>query len=206
VRHYGDAAALCGKTVTLWGLAFKPDTDDMREAPSRTLLEQLWQANISVRAYDPEALHEARRIYGERHDLVLCSNADDAIEGAEALVIITEWKSFRSPDFSHLANSLGGSVIFDAVTCIRPPRWNRQGWSITASDAVAHCTRRGVKTWLAGRCGVTRRLDVRLFRSESPVATPERSRLFGGAPIPLVYRADNLSQGQSGKCAALQER
>lgn len=143
VRHYGDAAALRGKTVALWGLAFKPDTDDMREAPSRTLLEQLWQANVSVRAYDPEAIHEARRIYGDRHDLVLCSSADDAIEGAEALVIITEWKSFRSPDFSRLANRLGGSVIFDARNLYSPAEVESAGLAYYGIGRGRSLARRG---------------------------------------------------------------
>src|SRR5690606_40485782 len=85
LRHYGDAGALRGKTIALWGLAFKPDTDDMREASSRRLLEQLWEAGARVRAFDPEARDEALRIFGERADLVLCASAEEALEDAHAL-------------------------------------------------------------------------------------------------------------------------
>src|SRR6185369_12952786 len=89
-RHFHGA--LRGKTIALWGLAFKPNTDDMREAPSRRLLEQLWAAGAKVRAFDPEAGAEAQRIYGERVDLSLCDNAYAALDGADALVVVTEWK------------------------------------------------------------------------------------------------------------------
>lgn len=120
LRHYGSSEALRGKTVALWGLAFKPDTDDMREAPSRRLLEQLWEAGANVRAYDPEAMDETRRIYGERPDLSLCISANAALEGAAALVIVTEWKSFRSPDFAHLAQRLADAAIFDGRNLYSP--------------------------------------------------------------------------------------
>ncbi|HZV23461.1 MAG TPA: UDP-glucose/GDP-mannose dehydrogenase family protein, partial [Luteimonas sp.] len=103
-RHYGGAGALRGKTVAVWGLAFKPNTDDMREASSRRLLAQLWEAGARVRAYDPEATQEARRIFGERADLLLCGSAQEALQGADALVVVTEWKQFRSPDFARLAS------------------------------------------------------------------------------------------------------
>src|SRR5690606_16742855 len=86
--HY--KGKLSGKTISLWGLAFKPNTDDMRAASSRRLMELLWDAGASVRAYDPEACNEARRIYGDRQDLVLCGSGDEALEGADALVVITE--------------------------------------------------------------------------------------------------------------------
>src|SRR5581483_11169223 len=97
-RHF--SGALAGKTFAVWGLAFKPNTDDMREAPSRRLLEQLWEQGARVRAFDPEARAEAQRIYGEREDLVLCNDAYSALEGADALAIVTEWKAFWSPDFA----------------------------------------------------------------------------------------------------------
>jgi len=104
---------LKGKVVALWGLAFKPDTDDMREASSRVLMETLWEAGASVRAYDPVASDEASRIYGERSDLTLCESADDALDGADALAIVTEWREFRSPDFSRIKTLLKHPVIFD---------------------------------------------------------------------------------------------
>ena len=120
VRHYGDAAALRGKTVALWGLAFKPNTDDMREASSRRLLQQLWDAGATVRAYDPEAIEETRRIFGERDDLALCASSGDALQGADALVVVTEWKQFRSPDFSMLKDVLADHVVFDGRNLYEP--------------------------------------------------------------------------------------
>jgi UDPglucose 6-dehydrogenase len=114
-RHYdlGEDEGVRGKTFAVWGLAFKPNTDDMREASSRRLLPQLWEAGAKVRAYDPEARHEAQRIFGDRDDLVLCDSAAQALEGADALVVVTEWKQFRSPDFAMLKRTLGDAVIFD---------------------------------------------------------------------------------------------
>ena len=120
VRHYGGAAALRGKTVALWGLAFKPNTDDMREASSRRLLQQLWDAGANVRAYDPEAIDETRRIFGERDDLVLCASSGDALQGADALVVVTEWKQFRSPDFAMLKGALADRVVFDGRNLYEP--------------------------------------------------------------------------------------
>ena len=120
-RHYrngygaGSGRFLQGKTFAVWGLAFKPNTDDMREASSRRLLDQLWDSGASVRAYDPEAAGEAKRIYGERDDLVLCGSASSALEGADALAVVTEWKQFRSPDFARLKSSLRDAVIFDCL-------------------------------------------------------------------------------------------
>ena len=104
---------LKGRVVAVWGLAFKPDTDDMREASSRVLMESLWDAGASVRAYDPVAWKEARRIYGERPDFALCKSAEEALEGADVLAIVTEWREFRSPDFSRMKVLLKNPVIFD---------------------------------------------------------------------------------------------
>ena len=120
VRHYGGEAALRGKTVALWGLAFKPNTDDMREASSRRLLQLLWEAGACVQAYDPEAMDEARRIFGERADLRLCASAGEALQGADALVVITEWKQFRSPDFARLQAALADAVVFDGRNLYEP--------------------------------------------------------------------------------------
>ena len=117
-RHF--EGQLAGRTIALWGLAFKPNTDDMREAPSRTLLEALWAAGASVRAFDPEARDETRRLYGERDDLVLCEDATTAAHGADALVVMTEWKAFRSPDFARLRNALAQPVIFDGRNLYDP--------------------------------------------------------------------------------------
>ncbi len=120
VRHYGGEAAIRGKTFAVWGLAFKPNTDDMREASSRRLLQQLWQAGARVRAFDPEATHEAQRIFGERGDLHLCEHAPDALQGADALVVVTEWKQFRSPDFAKLQRTLKDAVVFDGRNLYDP--------------------------------------------------------------------------------------
>ncbi|MBS0487106.1 MAG: UDP-glucose/GDP-mannose dehydrogenase family protein, partial [Proteobacteria bacterium] len=117
-RHF--VGKLAGKTIALWGLAFKPNTDDMREAPSRRLLEQLWAAGAKVRAHDPEAREEAQRLYGDRADLVLCDEMYAALDGADALVVITEWKAFWSPDFSRIKANLGAPVVFDGRNIYEP--------------------------------------------------------------------------------------
>jgi len=109
-----------GRTIALWGLAFKPNTDDMRDAPSRTLMESLWSAGARVRAYDPAAREEARRIYGNRGDLTLCERLEDTLEGADALVIATEWREFRSPDFERIKSELSEPVIFDGRNLFDP--------------------------------------------------------------------------------------
>jgi UDPglucose 6-dehydrogenase len=117
-RHF--EGRLAGRTIALWGLAFKPNTDDMREAPSRTVLEALWNAGVTVRAYDPEAVDEAGRIYGQRDDLVLCDQPYAALDGADALVVVTEWKAFRSPDLDRIRASLREHVIFDGRNIFEP--------------------------------------------------------------------------------------
>jgi UDPglucose 6-dehydrogenase len=118
---------LRGKVVALWGLAFKPNTDDMREASSRVLMEALWAAGATVRAYDPVARDEALRLYGERDDLVLCAAAEDALSGADALAIVTEWREFRSPDFAQLKSELRDAVIFDGRNLYDPKMLRHQG-------------------------------------------------------------------------------
>ncbi len=109
-----------GKIIAIWGLAFKPNTDDMREASSRDLMEALWDAGCYVRAYDPVALDEAHRIFGKRRDLTLCERADDALAGADALAIVTEWREFRSPDFEAIKASLRQPVVFDGRNLYDP--------------------------------------------------------------------------------------
>ena len=111
---------IAGKTIALWGLAFKPNTDDMREASSRTLMEQLWDAGARVRAFDPVAHEEAHRIYGDREDLVICQSADEALEGADVLAVVTEWIEFRSPDFADIANKLRHTALFDGRNLYDP--------------------------------------------------------------------------------------
>ncbi|HEY6123137.1 MAG TPA: nucleotide sugar dehydrogenase, partial [Steroidobacteraceae bacterium] len=130
LAHYGGNIA--GKTFAIWGLAFKPGTDDMREAPSRILIEALWKAGAKVRAYDPAAGKEAKRIWGERADLTLTARAREALDGADALVIVTEWKEFRSPDFDHLKKALKAPVIFDGRNLYDPVSMKKQGFSYYA--------------------------------------------------------------------------
>jgi UDPglucose 6-dehydrogenase len=127
--HFGD---LRGKTLAVWGLAFKPNTDDMREASSRVLMEALWGAGAKVRAYDPVATAECARIYGNRADLVLCKTAAEALEGADALAIVTEWREFRSPDFEHMRAALKAPVIFDGRNLYDPAQLERAGFSYYA--------------------------------------------------------------------------
>jgi UDPglucose 6-dehydrogenase len=105
--------ALDGKVIALWGLAFKPNTDDMREASSRRLMEMLWEAGARVQAFDPVAMNETRRLYGERSDLTLVDEPLAALDGADALAIVTEWTQFRSPDFESVRTRLRNPVVFD---------------------------------------------------------------------------------------------
>jgi UDPglucose 6-dehydrogenase len=116
--HYNGE--LKGKTIAVWGLSFKPKTDDMREAPSRVLMESLWQAGATVQAYDPEAMGETRRLYPDGKALKLCDTALEAAGGAHALAIVTEWQEFRSPDFLTLKQELADSVIFDGRNLYDP--------------------------------------------------------------------------------------
>ena len=119
---------LKGKRFAMWGLAFKPNTDDMREAPSRTMLEALWAMGASVSAYDPAAMEETRRIYGERADLLLVDSPMDALKGADALLIVTEWKVFRSPNFDTMKSLLKAPLVFDGRNLYEPQAMREQGF------------------------------------------------------------------------------
>ncbi len=127
MAHFG--ADLKGKHFALWGLAFKPDTDDMRDAPSRTLLADLFAAGATVTAYDPIAMHEARRIYGDEPRLRYADRAMDALIGADALVIVTEWKEFRSADLDTIKRALKTPAIFDGRNLYDPKFVRQQGIS-----------------------------------------------------------------------------
>ena len=118
-----------GKTFALWGLAFKPNTDDMRDAPSRTLMEALWEAGAVVQAYDPVAQEEARRIYGERAELVLTDTPEAALDNADALVVVTEWNVFRSPDFALVKSLLKRPLIFDGRNMYDPTMLKGEGFT-----------------------------------------------------------------------------
>jgi UDPglucose 6-dehydrogenase len=128
IRHH-FADDLAGRTFALWGLSFKPNTDDMREAPSRVLMEALWEHGARVRAYDPAARPEAERLYGERSDLILCDDPEAALEGADALVVMTEWNEFRSPDFDRIAALLSAPVLFDGRNVYDPRALRRAGFT-----------------------------------------------------------------------------
>jgi UDPglucose 6-dehydrogenase len=125
--HFGGR--LAGRTFAVWGLAFKPNTDDMREAPSRVLLEALWADGAKVRAYDPVAMAEARRVFGERPDLALCASMEEAVAGADALAIVTEWQEFRSPDYDAIRAALSSPVIFDGRNLYDPQLMKRFGFT-----------------------------------------------------------------------------
>ncbi|SIN76131.1 UDPglucose 6-dehydrogenase [Sulfurivirga caldicuralii] len=131
-NHFGGVDNLRGRTIALWGLAFKPNTDDMREAPSRTLMEALWQAGARVQAYDPVAMDECRRIYGERDDLVLCEDKYSALNNADVLAICTEWRTFRAPDFEEMKQRLKTPVIFDGRNIYDPEQLREDGWKYYA--------------------------------------------------------------------------
>ena len=104
----------------MWGLAFKPGTDDMREAPSRVVMEGLWARGATVTAFDPVAIQEAQHIYGERTDLSYADNPLNALNGADALIIVTDWKVFKSPDFNTIKAHLKQPVIFDGRNLFEP--------------------------------------------------------------------------------------
>ena len=127
--HFGE---LRGRTLALWGLSFKPNTDDMREAASRVLMESLWSAGARVRAYDPVAMPEALRIYGAREDLILCKTGPEALAGADALAIVTEWREFRSPDFDAVKRALRTPAIFDGRNLYDPAHMARAGFDYYA--------------------------------------------------------------------------
>ena len=146
--HYDGK--LKGKTIALWGLSFKPRTDDMREAPSRVLMEALWAAGVQVRAYDPEAMGATARLYPDQKDLELCETASSALKGADALVIMTEWQEVRSPDFQSLKEQLADAVIFDGRNLYEPAAVSKFGLqyyamgrgSSVASVALSHGRRK----------------------------------------------------------------
>jgi len=124
-NHFGN---LQGRTIAIWGLAFKPNTDDIRDASSLVTMEELWQAGASVQAYDPEAMGNVQRYYGERTDLSLCDTMEATLNGADALVVITEWTAFRSPDFDLIQAKLSSPVIFDGRNLYDPQYLKHRGF------------------------------------------------------------------------------
>ncbi len=126
ISHYFNGN-LKGKVVAIWGLAFKPNTDDMREAASRTLMQDLWNAGATVQAFDPEAMEETQRIFGDQPGLTLCGTKEQALKGADVLTICTEWKEFRSPDFEAIVSALKEPVVFDGRNLYEPEMLERYG-------------------------------------------------------------------------------
>jgi UDPglucose 6-dehydrogenase len=128
-KHFGGNDKLSGKTIALWGLAFKPNTDDMREAPSRTVMEMLWNLGAKVQAFDPVALREAVRIYGEKASLSLHNDKYAALQGADALIICTEWQQFRVPNFDEMAACMRNKIIVDGRNMYQPKKLEALGWT-----------------------------------------------------------------------------
>jgi len=125
MRHYKNDVK--GKTIALWGLSFKPNTDDMREASSRVLMEKLWEQGAKVQAFDPEAMEETQRIYGSRRDLSLMGTKEATLNNADCLAICTEWQAFRAPDFDMLKNTIKDAVIFDGRNLFEPATVSEYG-------------------------------------------------------------------------------
>jgi len=130
LTHFGGDVK--GKTIAVWGLAFKPNTDDMREAPSRVLMERLWEEGATVQAFDPEAMDECQRIYGTRDDLKLVGTKRAALHGADALVICTEWKAFHAPDISEMREHLKTLTIIDGRNLYDPAQMKKAGFTYYA--------------------------------------------------------------------------
>jgi UDPglucose 6-dehydrogenase len=122
--HFGE---LRGRTIALWGLAFKPRTDDMREAPAISIIDRLLALGANVRAYDPEATPTARRLFDSR--IALCEKSYDALTGADALAIVTEWNEFREPDFDKMRKLLRAPVVFDGRNIYSPEHMRALGFT-----------------------------------------------------------------------------
>ncbi|MBT4837540.1 MAG: UDP-glucose/GDP-mannose dehydrogenase family protein [Methylococcales bacterium] len=126
MHHFNDDVD--GKTFAIWGLSFKPNTDDMREAPSRVLINSLMKNNANIRAFDPEAIEEAKRIFGDNDKIFYCNDTESTLEKADALIIVTEWKAFWNPDFNLIKSKLKNSVIFDGRNIFDPENMEKQGF------------------------------------------------------------------------------
>ncbi|HQO29770.1 MAG TPA: UDP-glucose/GDP-mannose dehydrogenase family protein [Accumulibacter sp.] len=125
IARFGDD--LRGRTFALWGLAFKPDTDDMRDAPSRVIIHELLRHGATIRAYDPVAMNEARRIFGDLPGLTLVNHQAEALQDADALLIATEWREFKSPDFEQIRSLLKQALIFDGRNLFNPAQVRQMG-------------------------------------------------------------------------------
>ncbi len=137
LKHY--QGKLENKTFAIWGLAFKPETDDMRDAPSLVMLNALWANGAKVQVYDPQAMDEARHLFGARKDIAYCSNPMEALEGADALVILTEWRQFKNPDFAQIKSLLQMPVIFDGRNMYSPKQVADLGFTYYGIGRGAKC-------------------------------------------------------------------
>ena len=130
IHHYGSEQEIKGKTFAIWGLAFKPNTDDMREAPSIDIINELVAAGAKIKAYDPEAVEVSKEVFKDNLDSIeFVENSFDAIQGADALLIVTEWNEFRRPNFGKLAQSLKEPVVFDGRNLFDPSKMRRLGFT-----------------------------------------------------------------------------
>ena len=128
-QHYGGPESLKGKRFAMWGLSFKPNTDDMREAASLTILADLHEMGASVCAYDPEAMTEARHVLEDRDwDVAFAKSSYEALEGADALIVVTEWNEFRRPDFEKVRAALAHPTVFDGRNLYEPARMKELGF------------------------------------------------------------------------------
>jgi UDPglucose 6-dehydrogenase len=139
VARFGEN--LKGKTLALWGLAFKPNTDDMREAPSRVIIDELLQRGAQLRAYDPVAMPEAQRVMGDHAGLSFVANQTEALQGADALLIVTEWREFKSPDFDSIRRMLKTPLVIDGRNLFEPELMRSQGieyQAIGRGESIKH--------------------------------------------------------------------
>ncbi len=175
-HHYGEDIA--GKTFAIWGLSFKPRTDDMRDAPSRIILECLWEEGATVQAYDPVAMPEAERIYGQRDDLQLSGTRDAAVKGVDALIICTEWQHFRAANFEYLREQLRDRVIFDGRNLYDPE-------VVSAHELTYYAIGRGAS------------IGVRLRRSLAASAAQYQTALSLWNPPPAAVSSALLGGARS---------
>ena len=123
-NYFGESIA--NKTIGIWGLAFKPNTDDIREAPALTIIDELLKAGAQIKAFDPEAMKNVKALMGDK--IILCDNQYDAIEGTDALAVVTEWNVFRTPDYDRIMSSLREPVVFDGRNVFDPVDMKERGF------------------------------------------------------------------------------
>ena len=123
-KYFGESIA--NKTIGIWGLAFKPNTDDIREAPALTIINELLEAGAKIRAFDPEAMENVKALMGDK--ITFCDNQYDTIEGTDALVVVTEWNVFRTPDYDRIMSSLREPVVFDGRNVFDPVDMKERGF------------------------------------------------------------------------------